>query len=161
QMLDYAANGIEYWSMDRLRQAATETATKAGKSLDEEIRRLLGNQEAEIESFWQRVEDNLRSGRVRLIFVTDETPRELRRLVEFLNDKMADVEVLAVEVRQFVGEGRKALVPRVVGLTEAGRMTKRERKPPLTREEFLAACPVPVVPLFEEVLDPAKGRGHT
>lgn len=26
QMLDYAANGIEYWSMERIRQAATETA---------------------------------------------------------------------------------------------------------------------------------------
>jgi hypothetical protein len=61
QMLDYAANGIEYWSMDRLRQAAAETATKAGKSLDEEIRRLLGNQDAEVEPFWQRVEENLRS----------------------------------------------------------------------------------------------------
>ncbi|MBI4523379.1 MAG: hypothetical protein HY695_06150 [Deltaproteobacteria bacterium] len=30
QMLDYAANGLVYWSIDKLRQAATETAQSAG-----------------------------------------------------------------------------------------------------------------------------------
>lgn len=164
QMLDYAANGIEYWSMDRLRQAAAETATRRGKSLDAEIRQLLGREDAEVEPFWQQVEANLRAGRVRLIFVTEETPRELRRLVEFLNDKMADIEVLAVEVRQFVGQGRKALVPRVVGLTEAGRSVKRGegvRKSHITPEEFLAACPPAAAPLFRRVLALAEERKHT
>ena len=119
QMLDYAANGTEYWSMASLRQAAAETAEKMGKSLDNEIRRLCGLvEEVDVEPFWQNVERNLREGRVRLIFVTDETPRELRRLVEFLNQKMPDVEVLAVEITLFEGKGQKALVPRVIGFVD-------------------------------------------
>ena len=52
---------------------------------------------------------------MRLIFVADEIPSELRRIVEFLNAQMDPAEVLAVEIRQFAGEGLKALVPRVFG----------------------------------------------
>jgi hypothetical protein len=101
QMLDYAANGIEYWSLDRLRQSATETADKRGISLDQLILELFEEgDECTVDEYWQKVEANLRAGKVRLIFVLDQASRELRRLVEFLNEKMADVEVLIVEIRQ-------------------------------------------------------------
>lgn len=96
--------------------------------LDEKIPELLGNDgtETDIEHYWKTVERNLREHKVRLIFVTDSTPKELRRLIEFLNEKMMHVEVLAVEIKQIQREdahGRKALVPRVIGLTESARST--------------------------------------
>jgi ribosomal protein L7Ae-like RNA K-turn-binding protein len=165
QMLDYAANGIEYWAIDRLRQAATETARSRNRSLDQEILSLIGTEdEAEIERFWQQVENNLRAGKVRLIFVADSTSKELRRLVEFLNDKMSDVEVLAVEIKQFLGgDNQKALVSRVVGLTESARVNKTENraKRQTNCSEFLAKCTPNAVPLFERILDLASQRGHT
>ena len=40
---------------------------------------------------------------MRLVFLADEIPSELRRIVEFLNQQMDPAEVLAVEVRQFIG----------------------------------------------------------
>jgi hypothetical protein len=61
---------------------------------------------------------------VRLIFVADEIPPELRRVVEFLNRQMDPAEVLAIEVKQFVGETLKTLVPRVLGQTETARQKK-------------------------------------
>jgi hypothetical protein len=161
QMLDYAANGTAYWSMDRLRQAAAETAEKRGKSLDDEIRKLLADDEADIESYWHTVEDNLRKGRVRLIFVTDRTPRELRRLVEFLNEKMTDVEVLAVEIKQFKGKEQRALVPRVVGFTEEAREKKEPSKLKIDRTTFLSQCPPNTVTTFSRILDLAEARGYT
>ncbi|MCC7355753.1 MAG: hypothetical protein IT330_18580 [Anaerolineae bacterium] len=165
QMLDYAANGIEYWGMDRLRQAATETTQKRGKSLDAEILQLIDSQdETEVEAYWKKVESNLRTGKVRLVFVADDTARELRRLVEFLNEKMADVEVLAVEVKQFLGKGQTAIVPRVVGLTEAARERKGTEPSTAghtTREDFLAKCSPGTVSVFEKVLDLAVQKGHT
>ena len=126
QMLDYAANAVEYWSIDRLRQVATETARANGKSLNDEIVDLIGGEgdEEEIEEYWERVEANLRNRQLRLVFVADSTPRELRRLVEFLNEEMINVEVFAVEVKQYQGGGdlgQRVLVPRVVGFTEAAR----------------------------------------
>lgn len=168
QMLDYAANGTEYWPIDRLRQAATETANSQNLDIDAEIEALLdldgdelGEQENSIEAFWNKVEANLRQGRIRLLFVADAIPRELRRLVEFLNAKMADVEVLAVEVKQFLGHGQKAMVPRVIGLTEAAREKKPGRtSSKYTRATFLDDCLPENIPFFNYVLDKTPREGH-
>ena len=133
-MLDYAANGTSYWSIGRIRQDAEESAQAKGRSLDEVLYEIAGISEVdEIEQYWQTVESNLQEGKVRLIFIADEIPRELRRLVEFMNEKMSDIEVLAVEVKQFLGGGRRAVVPRVIGLTEMARQ-KKERSAQKTNQ---------------------------
>src|SRR5206468_2184515 len=69
------------------------------------------------DTFWQNVRTNLQAGRIRLIFVADEIPTELLRVVEFLNSQMTPAEVLAVEIRQYVGSGLRTLVPRLLGQT--------------------------------------------
>jgi hypothetical protein len=156
QMLDYAANGTQYWKMDSLRQAAAETAQKNGKSLDDEILNLIGSTEpSSIEEYWKQVETNLKTGNVRLVFVADKIPTELRRLVEFLNEQMAKVEVIAVEVKQFLGEGQKAIVPRVIGMTEAARDIKQTgSRRQITKEDFLAKCSTPeLASFYNYVLD--------
>ncbi|MGB9724688.1 MAG: hypothetical protein ACPL7G_12445 [Chloroflexia bacterium] len=168
QMLDYAANGVEYWDMDRLRQAAAETARSRGRSLDDEISSMLGESEdgTDVEGYWEKVEANLRNRRVRLVLVSDSTPKELRRLVEFLNEEMRNVEVLTVEVKQFQREGdqkQRALVPRVVGLTETARSAKEsssKRKRRTTRKEFLEKCSPEAREFFQRVLDRSEERGH-
>ncbi len=163
QMLDYAANGLTHWTVDRLRQAAEQSSQRRGKTIDAEVQTLLGGEpEADIEGFWQRVAENLRTGKVRLLFVADSIPAELRRLVEFLNEKMNDVEVLAVEVKQFVGGGdQKVIVPRLIGMTE----TAREKKPIATtktsRAAFLQSCPAEAVPIFEQILAQADAHRYT
>ncbi len=40
--------------------------------------------EMDIEPFWGRVGDNLAIGKMRLLFVADEIPLHLQRIVEFL-----------------------------------------------------------------------------
>lgn len=156
QVLEYAANGIEYWTIDRLRQAAAETAGNRNRSLDDEIRRLLGSDEADVEEYWKQVEENLRSDRVRLLFVTDNPPKELRRLVEFLNRQMKDVEVLIVEIKQYLGEGQKAMVPRVIGISP---MDKKPAKGAvLTEKEFMEKCPHEFAPFFQKVIGRANEK---
>ena len=61
------------------------------------------------------------------MFVADEIPRELRRVVEFLNEQMT-AEVIAIEVKQYVGEGLRTLVPRVIGQTAASETRKARRE---------------------------------
>ena len=165
QMLDYAANGTSYWSVEAVRQSAAETAQRVGHDLDEDIRTLLNaNEQADVAAFWQVVEENLRNGRVRLVFVADSVPRELRRLVEFLNEKMTDVEVLAVEVKQFLGGGdHKAIVPRVLGITESARESKhaaRGHSRKTDRQTVLASCEPEMADLFAHILDHAGELGH-
>jgi hypothetical protein len=158
QMLDYAANGIEHWRVDLIRQLAAENADKRGKSLDDEILEVVKPEgDYDIEAYWRKVDENLRAGRVRLIFVAEETSAELRRLVEFLNEKLQDVEVLAVEVKQFLGGARRVVVPRVIGLTEAAIVTKRRSA---TWDSFLSNCSSPAGPVFDFLINRVKQEGH-
>ena len=70
----------------------------------------------------ERNATNRAAKNLRLLFVADAIPIELARIVEFLNAQFRDnIEVLAVEVKQFKGsaEERSTLVPNVIGHTAA------------------------------------------
>jgi hypothetical protein len=124
QMLDYAANGVVYWPAERLRADFETRCAKEGNDADEVFRASLGD-ELEPDEFWDEVGQNLLSGRIRLVFVSDLIPAELRRVIEFLNERMSPTEVVGVEIKQYVGQGNlKTLVPRVVGQTEQARAQK-------------------------------------
>ena len=116
QMLDYAANAVVYWPVERLREMFVRSCEREGNDPEDVMRRNL-DLELDVEDYWERAADNLRAGKVRLVFLSDEIPRELRRVIEFLNGQMNPAEVIAIEVRQYVGEGLKTLVPRVIGQT--------------------------------------------
>lgn len=117
QMLDYASNGAVYWKLEDLRRAFENRCLSEGLDADQEIAAHWAASDGDAEQFWQTVIENLRAGKVRMVFVSDVIPAELKRIVEFLNEQMQPAEVLAVEVRQFVGQGLQTFVPRVIGQT--------------------------------------------
>ncbi|MCP4896361.1 MAG: hypothetical protein GY906_05245 [bacterium] len=138
QMLDYAANGVAYWPVQDIRSAFEKRCDKESLNSEAELEQLIGPDE-DPERFWQQVKTNLQAGRIRMVFVADIIPSELQRVVEFLNEQMDPAEVLAVEVKQFVGEGIQTLIPRVVGRTvEAERRKSTGRRPNLTEDQLLA-----------------------
>jgi hypothetical protein len=128
-------DGAGRWSVDHLflDQEAVPTLVEVKRSSDTRIRREVVGQmldyavgdDGDPEQFWEQVATNLHAGRVRLVFVADEIPRELQRVVEFLNTQMTPAEVLAIEVKQYVGEGLRTLVPKVLGQTAEAEQRKR------------------------------------
>jgi hypothetical protein len=103
QMMDYAANATKYWPMESIQSAFIEKYVKDGKDSIQVLNDLLGieaENEADIEEFWSKVQENLRNGVIRMLFVADEIPEELRRIIEFMNDQMTKSEVLGIEIRQ-------------------------------------------------------------
>ena len=116
QMLDYAANSVVYWPVETIRAKFEAKCQADDRTPDDVLLEFLG-EDIEPDEFWQKVKTNLQAGRVRLVFVADEIPQELRRVVEFLNVQMDPAEVLAIEIRQYEGKGQKTLVPRVIGQT--------------------------------------------
>jgi hypothetical protein len=127
QMLDYAANGVVFWPLEQLRELFARQCERDGRDPEQIVGELAGDA-ANVEEFWQRTGENLRAGKVRMVFVSDEIPRELRRVVEFLNGQMNPAEVLAIEVKQYLGaEGVKTLVPRVIGQTAEVEVRKGRR----------------------------------
>jgi hypothetical protein len=138
QMLDYAANGVAYWSSEHIAAAFSATVAKAGGDPDERLRQFLREQEPE--PFWRQVESNLRSGRIRMVFVADRIHQELRRIVEFLNEQMRPAEILAIEVAQFMAGSTRLLAPKLIGATERASAAKAVTpvKPPIDEEGWLS-----------------------
>ncbi|WP_420640989.1 hypothetical protein [Candidatus Leptofilum sp.] len=127
QMLDYAANAVVYWPIETIRAKFEANCEAEAEDPDELVLKLIESEQVDVQDvdgFWGAVKINLQAGKVRLIFVADVIPPELRRIVEFLNEQMDPAEVLAVEVRQYIGQGLKTLVPRVVGQTAEAQQRK-------------------------------------
>lgn len=122
-MLDYAANAVAYWPVEEVRAKFERRCDRNEEDPDEVLIAFL-REEQGVDDFWQQVKTNIQAGRIRRVFLSDVIPAELRRVVEFLNEQMAPAEVLAIEVKQFVGTGVRTLVPRVLGQTETARLKK-------------------------------------
>ena len=142
QMLDYAAHATRYWTADTIRERL-EAESGGEDAARGRIARLQSGGESgdgAYEEFWERVDRNLADERIRLLFVADRIPPDLEHVVEFLNRHMGPrVEVLAVELKQYRGEGVRTLVPRVAGRSDRSRSAAARSRH--TRETLLAEFP--------------------
>ena len=161
QLLEYAAHASEDWKVDDLRRTFEESATAQGRDPVEVLDTLLQSDgEPDGDAFWQSVATNLAARRLRLLFVADEIPDPLQRVVEFLNAQMPNIEVLAVEIKQFRSKVTQTFVPRVLGRT--AKASDHERGPRLNRETFLAQFTAKEVrDAAERLLDVATQHGAT
>jgi len=123
QLLEYAANASFYWSVDKIKTCFENKCAQKNENADSLLAQFLEDRTSP-EEYWQQVKTNLQAGRLRLIFVADAIPNELKTIVEFLNSQMEFTEVLALEIQQYKGEGLKTLVPRLIGQTAAAQQKK-------------------------------------
>ncbi len=88
-------------------------------------------------SYWATVATNLDAEQFRLVFVSDQIPPSLRRIIEFLSEHR-DIDVLGIEVSQYTDDegAQQIVVPRFVGETEGVRKKKRGQRRRLDRPRF-------------------------
>lgn len=161
QMLDYVANGVAHWPPNELRQSVAIHAQQAGTEEGQLLQERLGIDDAD--AFWRAVEDNLRSGRVRCIFLADRLTPGLVRIIEFLNEQMRDTEVLGVELPQFTAQGEAVVyVPRLVGRTTTAVVTKQGGGVRWDKQRFLEEaaqhCTEPELKFLEDLLVHREGK---
>lgn len=107
QMLDYASSGSLFWKIEDIK-----------KYYNGDLCVDLGLTEEQYNDYWNTVDNNLRLGKIRLIFAADEIPETLERIIEFLNNQMHNTEVLGLEIKQFTSnEGNQLFMPRIIGKT--------------------------------------------
>jgi len=157
QALEYAANLCLEWNaarickegqawLERCRQG--KEGQQQAKDLDKPDFEKAAIRDLGVlqpDQFWGQVDRNLREGNIRIVYVCDRIPREVRRTVEFLNH-FCDFEVYGVEARLYVHEGHFILTPELIGPTDKDKADKEEERGrkagrPLkrwTRDEFLA-----------------------
>lgn len=125
QMLDYAANAIAFWPVDRIKARFEAHCNERGRQPQDVLAEFLTPESTlDAEWFWETVKQNLAAGNIRMVFVADLIPPELRRIVEFLNKQMKPAEVLAIEIKQYAGQNLRTLVPTVIGLTAEAKQIK-------------------------------------
>ncbi len=125
QMLDYAANAISYWKVEEIIAKFQSACQRKDKDPEEVLHDFLIDSDAD--DFWERVKTNLGASRIRLLLIADMIPREMKRIIEFLNEQMTTCTILGIEIKQFAGQGLKTLVPRVIGATEKAQQQKSVR----------------------------------
>ncbi len=163
QMLDYAANAVVYWPIETLQDEFRQQCQRRNADPDIELAGFLGPGQ-DPDAFWQQAKTNLQAGKVRLLFVADEIPPELRRIVEFLNRQMDPAEVLAIEIKQYVGSEIKTLVPTVVGQTaeeqqrKSGPRTSRQWDEASFFEVLRQSRPAVEVEVARRILEWARTR---
>ncbi|WKZ83187.1 MAG: hypothetical protein QY307_02745 [Acidimicrobiia bacterium] len=162
QMLDYAAHTVAFIPAERMRSLLEDRCSKADLDPGLEVVALTGTDDPE--EFWSNVAANIEAGRVRLLFVADRLPVELRRVIEFWNQHTDPVEVLGLEVRQFVGEDLVTFVPQVYGQTIRATEKKTRRGPARQWDEgsffdALAEHGTEAVTVGRRIFDWAISRG--
>lgn len=154
QMLDYAANASAYWRAGTVAQSFAAAAAEQDRDPDLLLAEFLP-EGTDAETFWQQVDANFSAGRLKLVFVADTIPRELARIVEFMNEQMK-ADVRAVELSWFEGSGVRAFTPRVIGETERAQSSKSATSAPpaRTRDEWIGEYLAPLGP------DVVAAAGH-
>lgn len=138
QMLDYAANGTAYWQSGRIAESFSSRMAEGDRDADEVLANFLGGA-ADPQQFWEQVDANFAAGRIKMVFVADTIPRELARIVEFMNEQMK-ADVRAVELNWFESEGGvTALAPRIIGETEraVNEKSARAELPLISHEDWI------------------------
>jgi hypothetical protein len=128
QVLDYAANAVSYWTIEEIMYRFEEQCKELNKDSLITIQDFLQN-EIEPLNFWELTKTNLKAGKIRMLIIADSIPKELQRIIEFLNEQMTPAEILGMEIKQFIGQDNiKTLVPRVIGQTTAADNNKGVNK---------------------------------
>ena len=155
QMLDYASNALIYLPVEELQNNLIKNYPDYNQSslLKEKLALDINPDE-----FWEQVKTNFQAGKIRLVFVADAIPTELITIVEFLNKQMDPAEVLAVEVKQYVNEGLKTIVPRLMGQTAQVSMRKNFSNKRLDEATFLENLDDNEAVFYKNLLDFAKEK---
>jgi len=146
QLLEYAANADAYLSVSKIKKHGDEywRQNAGGKTLDDILIQRFGLNPDDIEGYWKKVEDKLSRGFVRLIFAADKLPRELKRIIEYLNMQCERMEVLGLEIKLYSGDNKRVLVPRIIGQSEqalekkSGEIRSKSRK--WNVDDFISVC---------------------
>ena len=153
QMLDYASNALIYLPVEEI--ISNLKINNPDRDMGELLKNELGV-EISSDEFFEQVKTNLNAGKIRMVFVADYIPLELRTIVEFLNVQMDPAEVFVVELKQYVGEGLKTLVPRLVGQTAEAQIRKVATNKKLDEKTFFEHLDEKEAVFYRKLLEYSK-----
>lgn len=135
QIIEYAANAADNWLGGKLFEKASNYYSSKDVDLNEAIMQLTDNEDESASDFFERIENNLSQGKMRLIIVTDKLRPEVRKVIEYLNAETRNIEILGLEISFYGDEDESfVLVPTVVGQSQIIAEKKGVSEKPTTWE---------------------------
>lgn len=101
QIIEYGAHALKYCGNGLAKQKAADYWTKQGLCLDQILYKEFGS-EIDLKLLWDKAEENLKSGKIRLMIVADELRPEVREMIEFLQRNMQNAEIMGQELKDMV-----------------------------------------------------------
>jgi hypothetical protein len=80
QMLDYAVNAVVYWPVDTIKNTFEKRCMLESLNPEQILAEHIGP-ESDSDQFWNTISQNLKPGKIRMVFVADLIPFELQRIV--------------------------------------------------------------------------------
>ena len=160
QMLDYAANAISFWKVETIRLRYESKFGNDSEQAKIDMDSKFENP-VEYEDYWEKVDNHLKTGRIRLLFVADKIPSELKQIVEFLNQQMNPAEVLAIEIKQYTGQEQSTFVPRVIGQslkTVSAKQSKKQWDESLFLDEISSKYGAEIIEVVNKLLKWGKDQ---
>lgn len=119
QIIEYAANAADNWLGGKLFEKASKYYADKGFDLNELVTQLTENDDESASDFFDRIENNLMQGKMRLIITADKLRPEVRKVIEYLNAETRSIEILGLEI-SFYGDDDESfvLVPTIVGQSQ-------------------------------------------
>ena len=151
QIFDYAAHATSYWEIEKLTEEFKKDRNKMIE-LDQFIQN-----ESPFDNhnqFWEAVEANLRSGKVKMLIIADLIPKELKRIIEFLNEQLSPSELYGIEIKQFKSDKLRTLVPTIIGSTTKAEIKKKVKSsttPTMAEDEFMEAVKLEHPMYFDKI----------
>ncbi len=142
QIFDYAAHATSYWEIEKLTE---EFSSDKQKMIELDLFIQKETPYEDHNQFWESVESNLRSGKIIMLIIADLIPKELKRIIEFLNEQLSPSEIYGIEIKQFKSEKIRTLVPTVIGSTSKAEIKKRVKSsttPSMTEDEYLESLKI-------------------
>jgi hypothetical protein len=118
QIIEYAANARSVWAEGQLRKLANGQWSSGVSGIDALLESELGVED--VDEFWQKVDNNLEAGRIRLIIAGDHINSNVKRMIEYLNSEMRNTEVYGLEINCYGPDSSNVvMMTRVVGRVQA------------------------------------------
>jgi hypothetical protein len=120
QLLEYAAYLSEWTIHDIARRTEAYyssediPAARRGLSFDDLLKEFLEDSEGTVEAFRATIEQNLKSGRLRLIVAVDEVGEQAQKIVTFLNAN-SNFDIFLLQITAYDEGDRNIFVPALYG----------------------------------------------
>ena len=107
RLLDYAVSAGTEWSVDRLREEASDEYADLNVAVQTVT-------EIPVDDYLAQVHSRLQEGRLRLLLMSEGFPGDIQNIVEFLDAQMEKLSIGLVKVDQYQANGFSVLMPSVL-----------------------------------------------